>query len=165
MSMVAPPEGITPRSHWTTFEPSERAHVPWLGVTETNSMLAGGWSLALHSRSEGSTLVFQMVKVTGSLTATLLRSAVMARGGGPQAQACASRAPSASNVPTTTNNEASFLTSFSFHRFYCRCQPNPIHQRVSRTWVIRPTASGICPGSGVGRISYLRAPLSPIGLG
>jgi hypothetical protein len=83
MSMVAPPpEGMPPRSHWTTFEPSERAHVPWLGVAETNYMLAGRWSLMLHSRSEGSTLVFPMVKVTGSPTATLLGSAGMARGGG-----------------------------------------------------------------------------------
>jgi hypothetical protein len=80
MSMVAPPpEGITLRSHWTTFEPSERADVPWLGVVETNSMLAGRWSLALHSRSEGSTLIFPRVKVTDSPTATLPGSAVMAR--------------------------------------------------------------------------------------
>jgi len=118
MSIVAPPpEGMTPRSHWTMFEPSERAHVPWLGVAETKSMLAGRWSLTLHSRSECSTLVFPMVKVTGSPTATLLGSAITVRGGGPQAQACAAPAPSASNVPTTTNNEGSLLTSFFFRRF------------------------------------------------
>ncbi len=34
-------------------------------------MLAGRWSLAIHSRSEGKTLVLPMVKVTGLLTTTL----------------------------------------------------------------------------------------------
>lgn len=61
---AAPPEGMTPRSHWTTFEPSERPQVTWLGIAETNSILAGRWSLTLHSRSEGRTSVFSMVNVT-----------------------------------------------------------------------------------------------------
>jgi hypothetical protein len=45
------------------WELSRRAQVPWLGATETNPSLSDSISLTLHSRSEGSRLVFVTVKV------------------------------------------------------------------------------------------------------
>lgn len=54
--------------------------------------------------------------------------------------ACAAPAPRASNVPTTTNNEANLLMSFSFVVLHWCFYDDPIRREVSRTWGKPPTS-------------------------
>jgi hypothetical protein len=88
---------------------ARRVQVPWLEAAETNCTLSGRISLTLHSRSEGSRLVFLMVKVTGSPKVTLSGRAAISR---KALCVCTMLAISTSAIPTTMNFEADRLTSF-----------------------------------------------------
>lgn len=88
---------------------ARRVQVSWLEAAETNSTLSDRISLTLHSRSEGSRLVFVMMKVTDSPKVILSGRAAISR---EALCVCTVLAISTSTIPKTTNNEADRPTSF-----------------------------------------------------
>ena len=105
MSIVTnSPDRMVPRSHRMMFDPcGRRVQVPWLEVAEMNSTLSGRIPLTLQARSEGSMLVFVMVKVTGSPRTTLSGYAVISRDA-----LCADTVPAVSATPQPRTTDQSF---------------------------------------------------------